>query len=115
MKNPSAFPTLPEAANERNQGMTLLDYFAAHALTALIERHELYVHEELLEDEQNNPANTLDGWDHYLNWTEVAEGAYSLAFAMIKAREDFLCQFENPVSELSNKSITQAKSEADVA
>jgi hypothetical protein len=39
MNNPPAFPTDPMAGNERNQGMTLRDYFAAAALTGLCTSH----------------------------------------------------------------------------
>ena len=67
MKNPSAFPLHPEHWQEENQGMTLRDYFAAQAMQALLRQYPDHL--------MNSPAS------------EVASDAYSMADAMLKARE----------------------------
>ena len=67
MKNPSAFPLHPEHWQEENQGRTLRDYFAAKAMQALLRQYPDHL--------MNSPAS------------EVASDAYSMADAMLKARE----------------------------
>jgi hypothetical protein len=78
MNNPPAFPTSHEEPDDYNghnnskktvidQGMTLRDYFAAQAMQALLRQYP----------------------DHWMNSpaSEVASDAYSMADAMMKARE----------------------------
>ena len=71
MNNPPAFPSLhwvaPQghSANENPQGMTLRDYFAAQALSGLINYY--------------SPEPT--------GHKAIAELCYSLADAMLRARE----------------------------
>jgi hypothetical protein len=78
MNNPPAFPTSHEEPDDYNghnnskktvidQGMTLRDYFAAQAMQALLRQYPDHL--------MNSPAS------------EVASDAYSMADAMMKARE----------------------------
>ena len=67
MNNPYAFPLHPESYDEECFGMTLRDYFAAKAMQALLPQYPDHL--------MNSPAS------------EVACDAYSLADAMLKARE----------------------------
>ena len=67
MKNILAFPLHPESYDEECFGMTLRDYFAAKAMQALLRQYPDHL--------MNSPAS------------EVASDAYSLADAMMKARE----------------------------
>ena len=67
MKNPPAFPVGLEAFGEDKTGMTLRDYFAAKAMQALLRQYPDHL--------MNSPSN------------EVACDAYSMADAMMKARE----------------------------
>ena len=60
--NPPAFPHHPGYANG-SEGMTLLDYFAAAALTGLLSDHEIVAKQH-----------------------EWAEAAYKIADAMLKER-----------------------------
>ena len=60
MNNPHAFPIVGQWG-VTEQGMTLRDYFAAKAMQALIDKDTFFV--------------------------DVAEGAYKVADAMLKARE----------------------------
>ena len=60
MNNPHAFPIVGQWG-VTEQGMTLRDYFAAKAMQALIDKDTFFV--------------------------DVAEGAYKVAEAMLKARE----------------------------
>ena len=66
MKNPPAFPLHPEHWQEENQGMTLRDYFAA----SFVESGHIF--------KSMSDGNTPE---------LVAEQAYALADAMLKARE----------------------------
>ena len=66
MNNPPAFPNDVKPINER-AGMTLRDYFAAKAMQGLLRQYPDHL--------MNSPAN------------EVACDAYSMADAMLKARE----------------------------
>ena len=68
MNNPSAFPLHPESYDEECFGMTLRDYFAAKAMQALLRQYPDHL--------MNSPAS------------EVASDAYSVADAMLKAREE---------------------------
>jgi hypothetical protein len=66
MKNPPAFPTHPEGSLI-NDGMTLRDYFAARAL-------------QNFRDQIGSQSDQ--------EWFEkVAQGAYRMADAMLKARQ----------------------------
>jgi len=65
MNNPPAFPALNEVGLEKAYGMTLRDYFAAKAMQGLLTA-------EIVGDYSNE---------------HVAEIAYVLADAMLKARE----------------------------
>ena len=67
MKNPQAFPTHPDAPLSCD-GMTLRDYFAAKAMQALLRQYPDHL--------MNSPAS------------EVASDAYSMADAMLAAREE---------------------------
>ena len=67
MSNQPAFPLHPESYDEECFGMTLRDYFAAKAMQALLPQYPDHL--------MNSPAS------------EVACDAYSLADAMMKARE----------------------------
>ena len=77
MNNQPAFPSLhwvaPQghSANENPQGMTLRDYFAAKALTTMF-------YPAIMESIRT---------DVDLNCDKVAEFAYDMADAMLKARE----------------------------
>jgi hypothetical protein len=67
MKNPPAFPVGLEAFGEDKVGMTLRDYFAARAL-------------QNFRDQIGSQSDQ--------EWFDLmAEGAYRLADAMMKARE----------------------------
>ena len=68
MKNISAFPLHPESYDEECFGMTLRDYFAAKAMQALLRQYPDHL--------MNSPAS------------EVASDAYSMADAMLAAREE---------------------------
>ena len=68
MKNPHAFPIHPESYDEECFGMTLRDYFAAKAMQALLRQYPDHL--------MNSPAS------------EVASDAYSMADAMLAAREE---------------------------
>jgi hypothetical protein len=70
MKNPSAFPQLVLSNNGAyvEGGMTLRDYFAAKAMQALLRQYPDHL--------MNSPAS------------EVASDAYSMADAMLAAREE---------------------------
>jgi len=63
MNNPPAFPSV----FDHERGMTLRDYFAAKAMQGLLRQYPDHL--------MNSPAN------------EVACDAYSMADAMLKARE----------------------------
>jgi hypothetical protein len=69
MKNAPAFPVAFKWGRELSQynGMTLRDYFAAKAMQALLRQYPDHL--------MNSPSN------------EVACDAYTLADAMLKARE----------------------------
>ncbi len=67
MKNPQAFPTHPDAPLSCD-GMTLRDYMAAKAMQALLRQYPDHL--------MNSPAS------------EVASDAYSMADAMLAAREE---------------------------
>ena len=68
MNNPPAFPNESNAGNIWNDKcMTLRDYFAAKAMQALLRQYPDHL--------MNSPSN------------EVACDAYSMADAMMKARE----------------------------
>ena len=67
MSNQPAFPLHPESYDEECFGMTLRDYFAAKAMEALLRQYPDHL--------MNSPAS------------EVASDAYSMADAMLKARE----------------------------
>ena len=68
MKNPHAFPFYPEYYDDECLGMTLRDYFAAKAMQALLRQYPDHL--------MNSPAS------------EVASDAYSMADAMLAAREE---------------------------
>ena len=61
MNNPPAFPCHPGIDNPVYDGMSLRDYFATHAMQALIDNDGLF--------------------------SEIPTQAYALADAMLKARE----------------------------
>ena len=67
MKNPHAFPLHPESYDEESLGMTLRDYFAAKAMQSFL-------------DEVGS------GSDQRF-YKDIAIGAYQVADAMMKARE----------------------------
>lgn len=70
MNNPTAFPVQSvyiEDQETNSRGMTLRDYFAAKAMQGLLRQYPDHL--------MNSPAN------------EVACDAYSMADAMLKARE----------------------------
>ena len=70
MNNPPAFPVQSiyiEDQETNSSGMTLRDYFAAKAMQALLRQYPDHL--------MNSPAS------------EVASDAYSMADAMMKARE----------------------------
>ncbi len=70
MNNPPAFPVQSvyiEDQETNSRGMTLRDYFAAKAMQGLLRQYPDHL--------MNSPAN------------EVACDAYSMADAMLKARE----------------------------
>ena len=72
MSNQPAFPTsnwqkITPMASGYNEGMTLRDYFAAKAMQALLPQYPDHL--------MNSPAS------------EVASDAYSVADAMMKARD----------------------------
>lgn len=71
MNNPTAFPLHPEHWQEENQGMTLRDYFAAQALTGA-----------QIWDAVINGKNA-----QFTATEKLAEVAYEIADAMMKARE----------------------------
>ena len=71
MNNPPAFPVGLEAFGEDKVGMTLRDYFAAKALTTIF-------YPAIMESIRT---------DVDLNCDKVAEFAYDMADAMLKARE----------------------------
>ena len=71
MKNISAFPLHPEHWDEENLGMTLRDYFAAQALTGA-----------QIWDAVINGKNA-----QFTATEKLAEVAYEIADAMLKARE----------------------------
>ena len=66
MNNPPAFPCHLDTPSEYD-GMTLRDYFAAQAMQALLRQYPDHL--------MNSPAS------------EVASDAYSMADAMLAARE----------------------------
>jgi hypothetical protein len=73
MNNPPAFPssnevTLGDLRSSGHSGMTLRDYFAARAMQALLRQYPDHL--------MNSPAS------------EVASDAYSMADAMLAAREE---------------------------
>ena len=71
MNNPPAFPSfdyITQEGRENPKGMTLRDYFAAKAMQALLRQYPDHL--------MNSPAS------------EVASDAYSMADAMMKAREE---------------------------
>ena len=68
MSNQPAFPLHPESYDEECFGMTLRDYFAAKAMQALLRQYPDHL--------MNSPAS------------EVASDAYSMADAMLAAREE---------------------------
>ena len=70
MNNPPAFPIVIDLASsvEYQTGMTLRDYFAAKAMQALLRQYPDHL--------MNSPAS------------EVASDAYSMADAMLAAREE---------------------------
>ena len=65
MKNPQAFPTHPDAPLSCD-GMTLRDYFAAKAMQGYFERLRA---------------------TQYVPHDQIAEDAYRMADAMLKARQ----------------------------
>ena len=67
MKTLSAFPTDPTSHNEFDTGMTLRDYFATGAM--------------------QNFADEISSQSDQEKFDKVAEGAYRMADAMLKARE----------------------------
>jgi hypothetical protein len=67
MNNPPAFPCHLDTPSEYD-GMTLRDYFAAQAMQALLRQYPDHL--------MNSPAS------------EVASDAYSMADAMLAAREE---------------------------
>lgn len=74
-KNYPAFPVPNLEHDESFNGMTLRDYFAAKALPALISM----THDELQELTGNYDEATTNSL--------IAEGAYGIAYSMMKARE----------------------------
>ena len=85
MKNPQAFPCHPDTPPEYD-GMTLRDYFAAKALPICYQYWMTdYHHPDIVDSKDRNalPKNDLDQGTKEL----IAEDAYDLADAMLKARE----------------------------
>ena len=71
MKNPPAFPD-PQENWRGEKGMTLRDYFAAKVLQAVMSSAEM----SIIFSKGNKPPSD-----------EIAESCYSMADAMLKARE----------------------------
>jgi hypothetical protein len=85
MNNPPAFPT-GTGVTPYNPGMTLRDYFAAKALPICYQYWITdYHHPDIVDSKDRNalPKNDLDQGTKEL----IAEDAYDLADAMLKARE----------------------------
>lgn len=76
MKNPQAFPCHPDTPPEYD-GMTLRDYFAAKALPICYQYWMTDYHH----------PNIVDSKDRNARVKLIAEDAYDLADAMLKARE----------------------------
>lgn len=70
-----AFPR--DHAHDGHNGMTLRDYFAAKAMPLA---YEAWMHDYYVE----NPDEVRDGFDD--NMKLIAEDAYAMADAMLKAR-----------------------------
>jgi len=66
--------------------MSLRDYFAAQALTAIIERNEIAAQAELKSDSQILPEDTTSCWGEYDRWLDVASACYAIADSMIRQR-----------------------------
>ncbi|WP_407206835.1 hypothetical protein [Citrobacter sedlakii] len=74
MKDTSG-PAFPVAGSEHNypiEGMTLRDYFAAKAMAAIVRRWD---------------GHSFGGGQNSPQYKELAEDAYFIADAMLKARE----------------------------
>lgn len=85
MNNPLAFPT-GTGVTPYHSGMTLRDYFAAKALPICYQYWMTdYHHPDIVDSKDRNalPKNDLDQGTKEL----IAEDAYDLADAMLKARE----------------------------
>lgn len=89
MNNPPAFPVQSvyiEDQETNSRGMTLRDYFAAKALPICYQYWITdYHHPDIVDSKDRNalPKNDLDQGTKEL----IAEDAYDLADAMLKARE----------------------------
>jgi hypothetical protein len=86
MKNPSAFPLHPEHWQEENQGMTLRDYFAAKALPICYQYWMTDFHHPDIVDSKDRNARHRNDFDQGTKEL-IAEDAYAMADAMMKARE----------------------------
>lgn len=74
--NPSAFPQGYEGYLEPTSGMTLRDYFAAQAMTAILANQQLFL--KVLESQEDKTIRSSDG---------IANNAYAIADSMLKHRE----------------------------
>jgi hypothetical protein len=72
MKNESAFPVAATEYHGMDSGMTLRDYFAAKAMAAIVRRWD---------------GHSFGGGPNSPQYKELAEDAYFIADAMLKARE----------------------------
>ena len=85
MKNPQAFPCHPDTPPEYD-GMTLRDYFAAKALPICYQYWMGdYYHPDCPDAEDRN-SEGRDDFDEG-NKNLIAEDAYKIADAMLRARE----------------------------
>lgn len=85
--NPQAFPIFLSDGNVREWGMSLRDYFAAHAMSAIYRQSE---------DDQ---------------WVEVAKSAYRIADAMLTEMEqaDIYAQAANRLAAAMARVLGQVK------
>lgn len=71
MKNESAFPVPATEYHGMDSGMTLRDYFAAKAMQAVVRRYD---------------GHSFGGGPDSPQYKELADDAYFIADAMLKAR-----------------------------
>lgn len=84
----SAFPVAADVNPDGNQsGMRLIDYFAAQALTALIQRDtDIAIHELTEADGEPQPPLFYGDASAYI---ELSQEAYCLAWEMVRARDEY--------------------------